>query len=209
MNEMFIEIINNYGYIGILMLILIENIFPPIPSEIVLLFGGFMTTTTNMNIPLVIISATVGSVVGAIVLYGLGKVLKKDRLKQLFASRFGKVLRLKPEMVDMADKWFVKYEKKAVLICRCIPIVRSIISIPAGISEMNMGIFLVLTTIGSLIWNTIIVSLGAFLGDNWEVGLQYLETYKGIFIIVVVVICITVGIPYIIRLRKQKKELSQ
>ena len=112
MQKMVIEIMNNFGYIGIFLLIAIENIFPPIPSEVILLFGGFMTTSTDMNVIGVIIASTLGSLVGAIALYYIGKILNKERLKKIITSKYGKLLRLTPEDIDKADNWFDTKEIK-------------------------------------------------------------------------------------------------
>ena len=106
MQEMVIEIMNNFGYLGVFLLIAIENIFPPIPSEVILLFGGFMTTFTDMNVIGVIIASTLGSLLGAIALYYIGKILNKERLKKIITSKYGKLLRLTPEDIDKADNWF-------------------------------------------------------------------------------------------------------
>lgn len=202
MQESLISIINDYGYLGIMFLILAENVFPPIPSEVVLLFGGYLTTVTDMNPFVVIIFATIGAVLGALVLYSLGYVLKRDKLKALFSGRFGQILHLKESYIDLSYKWFVKYKNKAVLICRCIPVARSLISIPAGLSRMNLSVFLILSTLGTLIWNTVLVLLGNFMGDAWEVCIPYL---KGYFEVVVAVILI-LGALYIFYYKKKKRE---
>lgn len=206
MQDTLINIINDYGYIGILLLILIENIFPPIPSEVVLLFGGFSTSKTDMKIWLVIVMATLGSVLGAIILYAIGRVLKTERLKSLLGGRFGKITRLKPEHVDKADRWFKKYEKKAVLICRCIPVVRSLISIPAGISEMKIAPFLLLTTLGSAVWNTILVYLGAFFGEAWETGLSYVDIYVKVGIVLIIIAAIVFLLVYYTKHKKNNEQ---
>ena len=143
MQEMIIEIMNNFGYLGVFLLIAIENVFPPIPSEVILLFGGFMTTFSDMNIVGVIIASTLGSILGAIVLYYIGKILNKERLKKIITSKPGKILRLKPEDIDKADNWFDTKGNKTVFFCRFVPIIRSLISIPAGMSEMTMKKFLI------------------------------------------------------------------
>lgn len=187
-----ISIINSFGYLGIFLLIFIENIFPPIPSEVVLLFGGALTLSTSMNVPLVIVFATFGSLAGAVVLYGLGRILKAERLKTLFAGKFGQVMHLKPEYVNRSARWFSRYQNKAVFICRCIPLMRSLISIPAGCNEMNIPLFLVLTMIGSTVWNTALVLSGAFLGSAWESALPYLSQYS----IVAVIVCIIAAFGY-------------
>ena len=195
---------NDYGYLGIFFLIFIENVFPPIPSEVVLLFGGAMTVLAGLNAPTVVIVATLGSLAGAVVLYLLGRILKAERLRRLFSGRFGRILRLKPEDVDKATAWFVKYEKKAVLICRCVPIVRSLISIPAGIAEMNFALFLFLTALGSAVWNTILVCIGSFLGTQWEMALPFFDQYSNIILALCVVAVVALAVWwFLIRGRKK------
>ena len=157
MEEFVISIMNQFGYFGIFFLIFIENIFPPIPSEVVLLFGGFMTTYSKLNLFGMIIFSTLGSTVGAIVLYYIGKILNKERLKKIVSGKIGKVLRLKASDIEKADKWFDTKGNKTVFFCRFIPVVRSLISIPAGMSEMIMSKFLLYTITGSLIWNTVLL----------------------------------------------------
>ena len=105
MQEFMLSIMEQFGYLGVFLLIAIENIFPPIPSEVVLLFGGFMTTYTELNVILMIVAATLGSLLGAIVLYYVGKILNKERLKKLVSGKLGKILRIKTEDIDKADKW--------------------------------------------------------------------------------------------------------
>lgn len=124
MQAAIIELVEQYGYAAVALLILIENVFPPIPSEIVLAFGGFLTVQTQMSPWLVIVFATVGSVAGAAVLYLVGWLIPKQRLEQLFAGKTGRVLRLKAEDVGRAEHWFRRYEQRAVLFCRCVPVVR-------------------------------------------------------------------------------------
>ena len=146
MQEIIIEIMNQFGYIGICLLILIENVFPPIPSEVILTFGGFMTTQSEMSVLGVIIVATIGSVLGAIILYLVGRLINKDVIEKWLDGKVGKILRFKREDVEKANGWFEKKGKWTVLFCRCIPIVRSLISIPAGMSKMAFTPFILLTT---------------------------------------------------------------
>lgn len=191
MQDFMLDFVNNFGYIGIFLLIFVENVFPPIPSEAVLIFGGALTVTTAMNTPGTIIAATVGSVVGAIVLYYFGRIFQIESLKKIFAGRFGQILHLKPEYVDNSISWFSKYDSKAVLICRCVPLVRSLISIPAGFARMNFTQFLLFTALGSTVWNTVLVFIGAGLGMAWESVMPYLDRYTNwaeMFIIVGVVV---------------------
>lgn len=188
MQAWIIEIMNQFGYLGIFLLIAIENIFPPIPSEVILLFGGFMSTYTNMHIVGIIIASTLGSLVGAYVLYFIGKIFNKERLKKIVRGKIGKVLRLKEKDIDMADEWFDKKGNKTVFFCRFIPIVRSLISIPAGMSEMPLGKFTLYTVVGSLIWNMVLSIAGQTVGANWESILAIFEQYSHIAAIVLVIL---------------------
>lgn len=178
MQEFIMSIMGKYGYIGVFFLIAIENIFPPIPSEVILLFGGFMTTYTKLNVVIMIIAATLGSLVGALALYYIGKILNKERLKKIVSGKVGKILRLKKSDIDKADEWFDRTGNKSVFFCRFVPIVRSLISIPAGMSEMPMGKFLVYTTVGSLIWNTVLIVVGSIVGENWVSILDVMDKYS-------------------------------
>ena len=188
MQAWIIEIMNQFGYLGIFLLIAIENIFPPIPSEVILLFGGFMSTYTNMNIVGIIIASTLGSLVGAYALYFIGKIFNKERLKKIVRGKIGKVLRLKEKDIDMADEWFDKKGNKTVFFCRFIPIVRSLISIPAGMSEMPLGKFTLYTVVGSLIWNTVLSIAGQTVGANWESILAIFFFFFHIAAIVLVIL---------------------
>jgi membrane protein DedA with SNARE-associated domain len=183
------EIMNEFGYMGVMFLIALENIFPPIPSEVILTFGGFMTTTTNLTIFNVVLSATAGSVIGAIVLYLIGLQLDVERLEKI-VDRWGHLLRLKRSDIYKADAWFDKYGPWAVFLCRFIPLIRSLISIPAGMSNMNVGIFLIFTTIGTFIWNIVLVNLGASLGNSWDVIVYYMDIYSNIIYAVLLLLFI-------------------
>ena len=203
MQDLIIEIMNNFGYIGVFLLIAIENIFPPIPSEVILLFGGFMTTYTSMNVVGVIIASTLGSLLGAIILYYIGKILNKERLKKIITSKPGKLLRLKPEDIDKADSWFDNKGNKTVFFCRFIPVIRSLISIPAGMSEMPMKKFLIYTTAGSLIWNTALTVAGSIVGENWTDILEIMDQYSHIIVIALAVLFIIALIIFYSKKRKK------
>lgn len=205
MENFIIQIIENWGYLGIGLLIAIENIFPPIPSEVILAFGGFMTTKTVLNEIGVILSATIGSTIGAIVLYLIGKILNKERLEKIVSGKIGKVLRLKPGDIEKADKWFDTKGQKTVFICRFIPIVRSLISIPAGMSEMKIWKFLLYTILGSAIWNTVLVLLGKKLGDSWETVVNVFSNFSHIILIILIILCI-VGIWWFYSKKGKKKK---
>ena len=207
MEQIIINIMEQVGYLGVFLLIAIENIFPPIPSEVILVFGGFMTTYTSLNIPIMILAATLGSLLGAIVLYYIGKIFNKERLKRIVNGKIGKVLRLKASDIEKADKWFDTKGNKTVFFCRFIPIVRSLISIPAGMSEMPMQKFLLYTISGSLIWNTVLIIVGSIVGDKWETIVGYLDNFSNIILIIFVIIfVIAMYYWFVIRKKKQSKK---
>lgn len=202
MQEIIITLINKFGYLAISFLIALENIFPPIPSEIILTFSGFMTIHTKLNIILVIISATIGSVIGAFILYKIGNILNKERLEKLIKSKVGKVLRLKKKDIEKADYWFDTKGSITVFFCRFIPIVRSLISIPAGMSSMPIKKFLVLTTLGTLIWNTVLVILGNIMGESWVDIVDFMNKYSIIVLIVLIIIILVLIIMFFKKKRK-------
>lgn len=207
MEQIIINIMEQVGYLGVFLLIAIENIFPPIPSEVILVFGGFMTTYTSLNIPIMILAATIGSLLGAIVLYYIGKIFNKERLKRIVNGKIGKVLRLKASDIEKADKWFDTKGNKTVFFCRFIPIVRSLISIPAGMSEMPMQKFLLYTITGSLIWNTVLIIVGSIVGDKWEIIVGYLDNFSNIILIILVIIfVVAMYYWFVIRKKKQNKK---
>jgi membrane protein DedA with SNARE-associated domain len=196
------DIMSQYGYIGIFLLIMLENIFPPIPSEVILTFGGAMTAKTDMTVMGVILISTAGSVAGAVILYGLGKMLDVKRLEKI-VDRYGRVLRLTRKDIYKADSWFDKYGIWTVLFCRLIPLIRSLISIPAGMSNMKFGLFLLFTTLGTLIWNTILVTVGAAVGDNWESIVGVMDVYSNIVYVLIVLVGLAV-IWWYLQFRKKR-----
>ncbi len=208
METIITDIMNSYGYLGIFFLIMIENVFPPIPSELILTFGGFMVISSNMTIVGVIIAATLGSVVGALILYFIGKILNKERLIKIVTSKYGKLLRVKPKDIESADKWFDTKGNITVLFCRFVPIVRSLISIPAGMSEMPMFKFLLYTTIGSAVWNTALVCVGAFAGDKKDAILAFIDNASHIILIVLIILIIGFIIWFYYRKNKKAKSRS-
>jgi len=155
------------GYVLLALLILLENLFPPIPSEIVLPFAGFVARDGGATLVGMIIAATIGSVAGAWALYGIAAWIGPVRLEH-FLVRYGKWLRLTPADVNKAERWFDRRAITAVLVGRCVPLIRSLVSIPAGFRRMNFGVFTLYTAIGSLIWNTALIGAGYVLRDNWH-----------------------------------------
>ena len=205
MQQFILHIIEQFGYLGVFFLILIENVFPPIPSEVILLFSGFFSTYTNLSVLYMIVASTLGSFLGAIILYYIGKIFNKERLKKIVNGRLGKILFLKENDIDKADEWFDNKGNKSVFFCRFVPIVRSLISIPAGMSEMPMGKFIIYTICGSMIWNTVLICLGFRLGSNWEYVLTILDKYQMVVIVILVIIFGYVIIKFYRKKRKSKK----
>ena len=193
---------SEFGYFGVLLLIMLENVFPPIPSEVILTFGGFMTTYSDMTRLGVIIAATVGSVVGAMILYSIGLFIDVKRLEKI-VDRWGGFLRLTRNDIHRADAWFDKYGPWTVFFCRLVPLIRSLISIPAGMSNMNFPLFILLTTLGSLVWNTILVSLGVAVGDNWASIVTYMDIYSNIAY-AILIICGIAAVIWYIRFRRKR-----
>lgn len=191
MNNFIISIMNKYGYIGILFLITVENIFPPIPSEVILTLGGFMTSKDGVTMSLfgVIMYSTFGSMLGAIILYYVGFIFNKDRLLKIVRSKVGRVLCLKESDIIKSDNSFNNNGDLTVLYSRFVPILRSLISIPAGVNRMKFSIFLIYTFIGSLIWNTVLVSLGKLVGENYMVVAGIFSKYsKVVFVLLILFI---------------------
>lgn len=203
MEGSFTALFEQFGYAAILLLIFAETVFPPIPSEAILLFGGFMLARNGMSIWLGVLFATVGSLLGAWLLYQCGRLLSEDTIRRFCSGKVGKLLRLKVSDVDKADKWFQRHGYWAVLICRCVPIVRSLISIPAGVAKMKQVPFLLLTAVGSTVWNTLLVWLGAKAGDSWEELLYYFDMYGEIIGGVCLCLAIIGIVVYITKRPKQ------
>lgn len=195
------DFMEQFGYLGIFLMIALENVFPPIPSEVILTFGGFMTTYTELTVPGVILAATIGSVVGAVILYGIGLLLDVERLEKII-DRWGHILRVKKADIHRADSWFDKYGYWTVFFCRMIPLIRSLISIPAGMSNMKFGMFLLFTTLGTLIWNVLLVVLGSILGESWEDIVAFMDVYSNIAYAIIAVAAVVFIVLFI---RKRKK----
>ncbi|WP_271399794.1 DedA family protein [Salinicoccus roseus] len=201
MESLLTYIINNFGRLGIAFLMALENVFPPLPSEVVLSFGGFMTTQSSLGVTGVVVSATIGSVGGATVLYYFGKFQAQKRMEKI-VDKWGHILPIDKEDIYKTNDWFSKFQSVAVFICRFIPVMRSIISIPAGMVHMNILLFLTLTTVGTLIWNTVLVYLGASAGGSWQTIVGYMDIYSKIMYGILIAVVITL----IFLLIKKKKK---
>lgn len=204
MQEFMIHIMNTYGYLGVCFLIAVENIFPPIPSEVILTFGGFMTTYTRLSVPGVIIFSTLGSTIGALVLYRVGLALTPQKLESLTEGKLFRMLGFEKEDVEKTIRWFERHGKKAILFGRCVPIIRSLVSVPAGMAEINIPLFLIYTIIGSTVWNIVLVSLGAALGASWESALFYLRQYSNVFRILLLITAAVLVLQYAMKKRSSR-----
>lgn len=180
--------------IGIFLLMAAENVFPPIPSEIVLTCAGFLTTCSKLTKPQAIISATLGSLLGAVILYGLGRILPVEKLQ-----KFG----FKREEIESATAWFNKKGKIAVLLCRCVPVVRSLISVPAGAARMPMSSFLPLTVLGTLAWDAVLILVGAAAGASWKAAAGKFH-YDSAFLLLLLFPCWLPDCRFITFIKKEK-----
>lgn len=199
MESAFYDFINQFGYLAVSGLILFENVFPPIPSEVILPLSGFFTTTTDMTLPLVIVAATTGSVVGAFILYGVGRILSRERLTRFFGTRPMRLLGFKPEDVSSAVDWFDRKGQITVLICRCVPVVRSLISIPAGTAKMSVVRFTLYTLVGSAVWNTVLCCLGAAAGSAWATVSEQAEWVSDVVKYVIIAIVAIVVVFWVVK----------
>ncbi len=193
------DVIDSIGLAGVALLIAAESIFPPIPSEVILLLTGFQVSQQRFNFVAAVLAATVGSVAGALVLYVLGRTLGEERLERLL-TKVGKPLGFKRSDIDRADAWFVKYGDWVVLFGRLVPLVRSVVSIPAGANRMSAPRFVLFTALGSLIWNSVWIGIGFALEDQWEKA----EKYSGYFQYAVIVL----GVLFLVRLVAKKRRTS-
>lgn len=169
------SVIDAIGYLGVALLVALENVFPPIPSEVILPLAGFVAARGEASLVGMIFAATVGSVAGAWVLYLLAALIGEARLRRL-VDRYGRWFRVSNQDLDRADAWFDRHAGLSVLLCRCIPLVRSLVSVPAGFRRMNPVSFTLYTTMGSLVWNGVLIGAGYLLGDRW----QQVESYVGL-----------------------------
>ena len=190
------DVINQVGYFGVALLVVIENIFPPIPSEIVLPFAGFVAqqgsagvAQSDTSVIGMMIAATIGSVVGALILYVISSAIGPERLRA-FVQRFGRWFGVKQTDLLRAEAWFDRRSFVAVLVGRCVPLIRSIVSIPAGFRRMKLTSFILLTAVGSAVWNIALIGTGALLGDQWERVGEYVGVFQWLVIGAILVLLV-------------------
>ncbi|PSL03578.1 membrane protein DedA with SNARE-associated domain [Haloactinopolyspora alba] len=188
-----VDLMESMGAVGAGLAIAAENVFPPLPSEIILPVAGFTASHGGMSLPAALVWTTLGSVVGALVWYAVGAAIGRDRTRAILTA----LPLIKITDVDRTEAWFDRHGPKTVFFGRMIPIFRSFISVPAGVSRMSLPSFLVLTTLGSLIWNAVFVLAGYQLGENWHRVEEYSGTFqKGVIAVVAaaVLAAVTAGV---------------
>ena len=197
-----VDLMDKLGLVGAAIAVGLDNLFPPIPSEIVLPVAGFAASRGIFSLEGAIFAITAGSVIGAVILYWLGRGFGRERSVWVFE----KTPLLKVSDLERTEAWFAKHGSKAVFFGRMVPIFRSVISLPAGVEKMNFGLFLLLTTLGSLIWNSIFVVAGYQLGSDWERVEPYAETFQRVVIVAVLVVVITFVVVRVRDKRRNPKE---
>ena len=184
------------GYPGLFGAMVAENLFPPIPSELVLPLAGFEAHEGELAFVWALLAATAGSLTGALILYAVGLYGGRP-----VVYRYRRILRVSEADLDRADAWFDRWGTWVVLGARVVPIARSLVSIPAGMSEMPLWRFIFLTTLGSLVWNAVLMGAGYQLGANWEDVTEIAERYSTAMK-VVAVLAVIAFVAWVIRRRR-------
>ncbi len=180
-------VMDKLGLVGVALMMFLENVFPPIPSELIMPAAGFAAAIGELSLISVIIAGTIGSVLGALPLYYLGSRLDETRLIRL-TERYGKYLLITPKDIISAQAWFDRHGKTVVFFGRMIPAIRSLISIPAGMARMSLLPFLMLTAMGSMIWSALLAYAGFVLGANYEKVGIYIESVSHYVVLLMVLI---------------------
>ncbi|REH94210.1 DedA family protein [Staphylococcus felis] len=204
MEQIITDLISRWGYMAIFILILLENVLPVVPSEIILTFAGLMSVKSGLSIPILFIISTIASFIGLLILYYVCRLIHEERIYR-FIDRQGKWLKLKGKDVKRANDWFKRYGAWAVLLCRFIPVLRVLITIPAGINKMNVVQFIVLSLLGTTIWNFALILLGRLLSDSFDTLMTGLHTYAYIMYIVIFIALLYFVYRLIFRKRRHVK----
>lgn len=197
-----LRLMESLGYAGIAIIVALENLFPPIPSEIVLPFAGFLTRRSTLTVPGAIAASTIGSLIGALILYGLGRVANPQQLYRIARNRYSPI---NEADLRKAGRWFDRYGPWTVLFCRMVPTLRSLISIPAGLVRMSPPVFLLYTLAGTLVWNSALVGIGAALGAAWHRVTFWLDYYDRICLFLLAFLALAVLAWLMIRRRKERR----
>lgn len=184
MQQWIIDVITTFGYFGIFLLMLAENVFPPIPSEVIMPVAGLAVGAGTMSFVFVLIAALLGTLIGNLPWYFLARAVGRDRFMEL-AARWGKYVAVKPADVDAAISWFDRHGSKAVLLGRLAPGVRTLISVPAGLAGMPFWRFVTLSAIGSSVWIVFLMAIGMILHENWTLVAAIIDPLGKILIVLV------------------------
>lgn len=201
LGEWILQVMSELGYVGIVLLMFLENVFPPIPSELIMPAAGFAAARGELSLVGVIAAGSLGSVLGAIVLYALGRLVHEQRLIAL-TDRYGKWLLVSSDDIRKADDWFDRHGKKIVFFGRLIPAIRSLLSIPAGMSGMPFGQFLLYTSLGTTLWSGLLALAGYQLGNNYEA----IEVWIAPISKAVVLICVSLLVWFVVKRIKQRQQ---
>ena len=187
------QIISSMGYVGLYIVMFLENGFPPIPSEVVLPLAGSLTLDGRFSLVWITIIGMLGSLTGAYLFYGLGKWLGEPRVRTII-EKYGRFALLSIQDLDRSLEWFDKYDDWVIFFSRMVPIVRSLISIPAGIASMNISKFSFFTILGTALWSFLLAWGGRLLGEQWPLIAEFINTYQNIVLVIgVAVVLLFVG----------------
>lgn len=202
------EIMESLGYLGVFIAVFLETIFPPIPSAFIQPFSGFVASRTSQSLVLIIIAASLGSYLGTLPFYFLG--VWGEEFVYKFLYKYGKYLFIEEDEVDKAFDFFDKHGSSIVLTGRLIPLVRTVISFPAGVAKMPFIQFTIYTLLGAALWSTILSTAGFLLGERWEILLVWLEKYETISIILMILVVLAyIGFKVIRRTKNKKIKTSR
>jgi membrane protein DedA with SNARE-associated domain len=183
------DLIDAFGALGVAFLMALENLFPPIPSELILPFAGFLVGQGELGFLPVLVASTAGSLFGALVLYALGRWGGRNLI-----LRYGRFLRVKEADLDRAEGWFDRYDEWVVLFGRMVPGVRSVVSIPAGMLGTPFVRFVLLTTAGSAAWNALLLGAGWYLGDNWREIADIVGSASNVVLVLVAIALVSTAV---------------
>ncbi|GGG92821.1 DedA family protein [Staphylococcus pragensis] len=202
MEQLITDFISKWGYAAIFILILLENVLPVVPSEIILTFAGLMSVKSGLSIPVLFLISTIASFIGLLILYYICRLINEESIYR-FVDKHGKWFKLKGKDVKRANDWFKRYGPWAVLLCRFIPVLRVLITIPTGINKMNVITFTVLSLLGTTIWNFALILLGRLLSDSFDVLMAGLHTYS--YIMYVIIFLAILYLLYVIFIKNRKR----
>lgn len=203
MEQIITNFISQWGYTAIFILILLENVLPVVPSEIILTFAGLLSVKSHLSVWTLLIIATIASFIGLLILYYICRLISEEKLYR-FVDRHGKWMKLKSSDLKRANDWFKRYGAWAVFLCRFIPVLRVLITIPAGINRMNIIVFTSLSLLGTTIWNFALIILGRLLSDNFGALMNGIHTYSRIMYVIIIIAIIYFVIRYFVKRKRVK-----